>query len=398
VPLVFVHGVNVRKGAAYETTVARRDAMFRRFLGARITQGKQPLSLFNPYWGDEAARFYWNHASLLSDAHESLGQVGTALAESLASEEVLRSNLGREPLLSIASKIGLQAAIDFLWECSADVGRRDDSDQFAILGELALAYAQSNPSPDWLLNATSDQRFLQLLKTAIESGQPGADPLAEGVTREKLGSAGQVWDDLHETLDRVSSAIPSVLSRSALSIIRPAVNRTLGTFLGDVFVYLHQRDTLGANSPILKLILDAVDTGDRMRSETREPLVVIAHSMGGNIVYDILTWMRPSLRVDVLVTVGTQIALFEELKLFSVSDKGIPSADAPRVSLPAGVRKWLNIFEINDVLSFPAGKIFQGVEDCEYSTGKSLLTAHTAYFNRPSFHRRLADRIAGEAA
>ncbi len=43
--------------------------------------------------------------------------------------------------------------------------------------------------------------------------------------------------------------------------------------------------------------------------------------------------------------------------------------------------------------SVPAEKIFYGVKDYRYSTGKGALAAHSSYFVRPSFYDRLAARL-----
>ncbi len=54
------------------------------------------------------------------------------------------------------------------------------------------------------------------------------------------------------------------------------------------------------------------------------------------------------------------------------------------------------MFDSNDILGFAAEKIFDGVDDDRYSTGKGVLAAHSTYFIRPSFYHRLAARL-GEA-
>jgi pimeloyl-ACP methyl ester carboxylesterase len=142
-------------------------------------------------------------------------------------------------------------------------------------------------------------------------------------------------------------------------------------------------------------VADALEEASRRVSDDDPHLIVVAHSMGGNIVYDLLTHYRPDLRVDVLATVGSQVAFFEELKLFMESDPSVPSSGADRVPRPANVDRWINIFDRNDILSFTTSGVFDGVEDYEYSTGEGILLAHTTYFLRPSFHDRLGDRLAG---
>jgi pimeloyl-ACP methyl ester carboxylesterase len=171
-------------------------------------------------------------------------------------------------------------------------------------------------------------------------------------------------------------------------------------FLGDVFVYILQRErgSVEQPGPIVSTVLDALQAAWDGRTKEDPRLVVVAHSMGGNIMYEILTHYLPGrgseIRVDVLVTVGSQVGIFEEMKLFAASDPAIPRDPArDRVQKPAAVDRWLNVFDRNDVFSFAAGAVFDGVEDFSYSTGKGLLGAHGAYFALPSFHRRLEARL-----
>lgn len=400
-PLIFVHGVNVRKNPEYETVVSRRDAMFRRFLLSRLPDDWHALSIMNPYWGDEAARFFWNHASLPVGNEEVLGSQDSetvALLEGAVSDPRVEEH----PVLSTALASGLLGAIDLLWVESSRRGSAEISDESALLAQRTLSYAEVNPRPQWITEARTDQEFLQHLKshldewnTGLRSAGSAEMPPTDG--REVLGT-GEVWADLKETADRIASKIPSDLSRLSMSIAREGLHRNMATFLGDALVYLHQRDTNGEDSAILQVVLANLDAADKIRRETKEPLIVIAHSMGGNIMHDILTQMRTDFLVDVWVTVGTQVALLEELKLFANSDRQIPRSGLPLALGPPSVKKWINIFDTNDILSFPAGRIFANVSDYRYSTGKGLFQAHTSYFNRPSFQRHLSERIEGVVA
>ena len=50
-PLVFLHGVNVRKNADYDKTVSRRDSLFRRFALKQIVPDWEKFEIVNPYLG-----------------------------------------------------------------------------------------------------------------------------------------------------------------------------------------------------------------------------------------------------------------------------------------------------------------------------------------------------------
>lgn len=122
---------------------------------------------------------------------------------------------------------------------------------------------------------------------------------------------------------------------------------------------------------------------------------MLVHSFGGEIVYDILTHFDPSIQVDCLVSIGSQIGLFEEMKLYLASDQGIGLGRIiPKVPKPPNIGKWLNVFDTNDIFSYQASAVFDGVEDFAYDTGYGALGAHGGYFLRPSFYVRLAKRLA----
>lgn len=106
--------------------------------------------------------------------------------------------------------------------------------------------------------------------------------------------------------------------------------RPAARLMGDVMGYFAERGTVVAPGPIVERITASLDEAARDAAVRGEPLVVLAHSMGGNIVYDVLSHFRPDIRVDLLVTVGTQVGLFEELKLFASSDSSCPTSGSSK--------------------------------------------------------------------
>ena len=119
----------------------------------------------------------------------------------------------------------------------------------------------------------------------------------------------------------------------------------------------------------------------------------LGHSPGGVILYDVLTSVRKDVPVDALVTVGSQIALFEETKCLLASSEAYSKAKGNKVPRPPGCSRWINVFDHNDLLGFPASGVFEGVTDFHYTTGKGVLAAHSSYFVRPTFYHRLRLRM-----
>jgi hypothetical protein len=159
-----------------------------------------------------------------------------------------------------------------------------------------------------------------------------------------------------------------------------------------VFTYLNTRGDKDAPGEVACIVRDALREGVAKRTTEDSKLVVVAHSMGGNIVYDILTHFDPAITVDAFVTVGSQVALFKELKLY-VEDKGMPGG-AGLTTKPVNIGTWINVFDPLDVLGFAAEGVFAGVRDFAFATQASPLDAHSTYFIRPNFHARLRARLA----
>ena len=81
--------------------------------------------------------------------------------------------------------------------------------------------------------------------------------------------------------------------------------------------------------------------------------MIVGHSLGGVITYDILTHFAPEIAVDVFVSVGSQVALFEEMTLYRESRDGLPTnPPADRLMRPKNINRWLNVLDGNDVFSF----------------------------------------------
>jgi hypothetical protein len=362
-PLVFVHGVNVRKDDDYVTSVDARDSLFRRFALKQIVSNPASFQIFNPYWGEYGATFAWNNASLPKSGGETFGSE-EQFAYSLLSEVPYSSAPGWKNrwLLEKARQSGLADAVDILWSAAAYSGKTTTSDDLARMGQQAIEYAKANPKPQWLNEVNDDQELLD--KLAAEIPPPQATVEAFGI-KETL-------DRLREGADRIALAAGKLTSGAILKFTRGSLNGFLATFMGDIVTYINNRGILGQPGPIVEAILKDIDTAAAIRQNTGEPLIIVAHSMGGNIVYDVLSYFRPDITVDALITVGSQVGLFEELKMFRLCVLDIPAKNDPKkakMPRPANLKRWLNVYDLEDVLGYAAGDVFEDVKDYPYSTG-----------------------------
>jgi hypothetical protein len=423
-PIIFVHGVNVRKDAAYHKNLAARNELIKRLLLKPL--GFENASIASPYWGGHGVNFAWGRKTLpdvkfleslggeelivnstetpLSDLtlsamldESAAAQPGTGL-ESLGAGEsrykqAALSDLPRfleailAPVILSENSLALKGS-----EAPEEVGKRE-----AALLIAAHIVAQDPATKAALQQAASDNQVIEVLKTRVleefEKQVPTEQPISSGL--EALGASdifNTIKDRVGEVFNRTLGAPGRVASVAAMDLFRQALNNVLTPFMGDVFVYLNKRGKSNAPGPIvLEVMKDIVGTPTQTPNE---PLIVMTHSMGGNVFYDILTSFMPHLKVDAWISVGGQVGLFEEMKLFQASSEGIK--EPARVAMPADRLKfWLNVYDPADVLSFRASPVFDMVQDEPYRTGTNTIEAHSAYFLRPSFYDMVCNKVKG---
>jgi hypothetical protein len=243
-----------------------------------------------------------------------------------------------------------------------------------------------------IAQAVADRWDEVLADAATESGR--AANLVAAVDRglgETLIAAGAMdgWiDKVAEVLGRAVTQPGDIVS-TILGEARPVVNEFVANFLGDVLTYLNTRDGPGGGpGAIPTLVLDALKSAEARRRETGEPIVVVTHSMGGQLLYDALTYFAPrvpelkDLQVKHWLSCGCQVSFFAELRLF----KAQPDIAKPdRLPMPSCIQRWTNYYDVNDLVGFVVQPVFSGPKDVPYDTGYGLALAHTGYFTRPSF-------------
>jgi hypothetical protein len=381
-PIVFVHGVNNRDDEAYRENEAARDGFLREIVAPALGLTPRTLRILNPYWGKYGVKFAWGLAVVPNpeDIFEHFG----ADPESVARARVagLLAESGTSGDLVAEARQDLARSVEVLY-ASAMAGARSEEEARDLAKSYVRSaqYAAQNPRPPWLATATPGNFVDQLDNAADASGE------------ESFG-AGGILSALKEALSRAANALPADASELAVRLFRKSLNATVSRFAGDAFVYLKDRGTKESPGPIVKEVHDALRSARAMHATGDDRLIVIAHSFGGEIVYDIATYFDPDLSIDCLITVGSQVGLFEEMKLYAASRKDLPP-DPPKGHLPRppAIKRWLNVFDTNDVLSYRLDPVIREVDDFYYDTGFSTLSAHGGYFMRPSFYTRVAARL-----
>jgi hypothetical protein len=112
--------------------------------------------------------------------------------------------------------------------------------------------------------------------------------------------------------------------------------------------------------------------------ESDGDVVILAHSLGGIIAFDALI-TDPDLAADYLITVGSQVPLLFELGALT----SLNTQSSDRYHLPTSfAKKWLNIYDLRDFLSYLAQPAFIGnVEDVCVDNKQPFPQSHLSYWN-----------------
>ena len=365
------------------------------------------------YWGDLAAKFRWNLASRPKTQLIHMG--GNA---SFAGLGALREATSQTPLDKTGDLVGSPGP---------------------VLGVAPTTDANGVGEP--LSSVAVDKRgdFLADLYLACRPAEPGDDPIADdpdiAAIADAAASVAEKWDRIvsEETTDDAraqrliaevdANLFPSdlvgmggaadwitdageMLRRAAVwpgdavstifAETRPILNEFVAYFVGDVFTYLTNRGDEKDPGPIPSVVFPALRRAQARKKATGEPIVIVSHSMGGQLIYDALTYFAdhdPTLydvEIDHWITCGSQVSLFAEMRLFLGQIEAPPPAKLPK---PARVKLWTNFFDPNDLVGFVMTPVFDDVSDIEYNTGYGLALAHTGYLARPSFFESVASLL-----
>lgn len=403
--LVHVHGIGNR-GAEDERRTALRDSWFRLALMPAAGCRSPEAPILNPHWGALLPPSAWNWASLRVDGIESLGDDGPVVDDSVA--EMVDGVVAATPDVAEGHVLVTAARTSLLWAVellAASVeaqwaGERDATVAFCARAVAYWAWKTDDRRGDgvrffgWLGEVEADVDFLDRLDEELHAWHNEVED--DGGRKdvpdewERFGAVS-VPLPARAAVRRINAALAKIVAGGVMAVSRRFTPKGALLF-ADVAGYLAGRGGVERSSPVVDLVGKALDDAAGAAQAYGDPLVVVAHSMGGNIVHDVLSFHRPDVRIDLLVTVGTQVGLFEELKLFAASDPAVPSPQVAKVPALPNVTRWINVVDVRDPLAFAAGSVFAGAEDLVFDSG--ALLPHGAYLTSPDFHRRLARRVA----
>ena len=388
-PLVFVHGVANRPSDEQAADIVQRNALFR-----SITFENEALTIFNPDWGSHAVSFTSGLPWLPDPKKIQAFAAGDADQEG--------GDIGLGPIAKIDGAQAVDLAVFAALENAViEAGKNKQPDLAADKEVLQFAKAAADYLAKIVPEATADPKGVAEL--AGSTDQEFTDALGaelQSALSNDLQAFG-VGDRIRDAVSSLGGWIGNGLSDTALRAKRRSLSQSTALFLGDIFVYLRQRKVEGPTGTAARLfepiLIDLVKAAKDKRAAD-EPFVVVGHSLGGVLLFDILTdetclsRLRkevPDFKIDALVTVGSQPGFFADLGLYPDQSKN----SSGRFERPGSVENWFNVYDYTDVFSFLCKPFFEGVDDFGYDTKVDLLQAHSAYFKRPSFYKRLQARL-----
>jgi len=409
-PLVFIHGVNVRMDDRYLRETNQRNENFAKILFPLLGREIKAEHILNPFWGDLAT----NSGSpfIPPDPQWMI----TKLTQRLTS--------GSGSLLHLARRRPMKEVCDVM--AAASMESQQEQHQFEEVSQLGLSlikfsnqFDSMEEQNDWLGNIKSDEEFLAKLEAELERQEKhstfkqrhlqhlhnSADWLKQrySLRREQaktglMKARERLRQDVARVRQRTKAHVKAVatVTRTAASEVsataltqpmRKLFHERMFFFIGDAFSYFGQRGTPEAPGAVIARVSQAVSQARSMVTAADPELIVIAHSMGGNIICDFVSYFERETPIDLLITVGSQFPLFADLQMFPGlgTTKPFPKPDS--------VKRWVNIYDMNDVFAFAAQPLFEKIEDHHYASGRIGTTTHADCFKFISLYEHMAQAI-----
>jgi hypothetical protein len=398
-PAVFVHGVTVRQD---------RFASLLDTVKGGLQDVRPDFHVEGCYWGDLASSLRYGGASIPGYLEGTRAVAGLAAAAAVDAHEpqllalliddplvelrMLRdqeafdpSGAGFTPIpaeveqrngLLVAGRDGVEDAVADSVKAVAEHPDRITPDDVKAIVRSSFeeaGRADRSLSVPELIDPLTRSITAGLYQALVEDEEAlqgvfrwaDAEAAVQSILEEELGGQrGWIGDRLKNVgLGAVTFAMRHGLRRRLM--------KAMTAFLGDILVYLGNRDT----------IQERLD--ERVKAAVKAaggPLWLVGHSLGGIVSFDYCS--RTDRDVDRLVTVGSQVGLFGELGVFG----NVPAAPSGKLETPGRVGGWINVYDPDDMLSFLTETVFTSSVDVEFDTRAPFPQSHSEYWNRTELY------------
>ncbi len=170
-------------------------------------------------------------------------------------------------------------------------------------------------------------------------------------------------------LDKLSDKLNNLIFNKKLHENFPSVTDwVIKNFFSELDIYLNEKTDLenGIAIPVKEVINERLKF--LLKQNNDKPIMLIAHSMGSIIAYDVLTEMENDIAIDTLITVGSPLGVP------FITEK-IKEITSPQLKTPEAIKKaWLNFSDPEDKLAvnYELEKIFSPNRSGVYPQGKLI--------------------------
>ncbi len=105
-------------------------------------------------------------------------------------------------------------------------------------------------------------------------------------------------------------------------------------------------DSMGVQRPVKDIIREKVAAV--IRKHQKDQILLIAHSMGSIIAYEVLTFMLPEINIDTLITIGSPLGV-PLVRNKIISEQNLTNQKNVKLQTPPGIkRNWYNFSDPED--------------------------------------------------
>lgn len=412
-PILYIHGVSVRDESGWQQV----ETLLRQYVAPQLACDPHNVEIKYCFWGNQAAQLSWLGSSIpnspvrhalnasaerIKKGRARLAGVSTRIKERgfLPRNKEGRLALEFRPKLKRLRYLSKERLSDF---CTAAVLENNlfsakDKALFAAAADEVVHSEEAMAEMTKCRTLEEEMAYLEnRVKLRFENLRHGIkDKLAH-----KKDLAQSFGDHVTEGLTRGVFGPTFAATRVMMEMKQP-LGQFVTRFIGDVFTYLHRRGDAAQPGPIPQCVInELVELREIQKARSGEPIVVLSHSMGGQIMYDMVTHFLPQLpeledvRIDFWCASASQVGFFEELKLFLNSSPDYGAHASRLVPFPSRkhLGHWWNVWDHNDIVSYSTDGIIEGVDDEAYNSGMDIVTAHLGYLLLPSFYRKFAVKL-----
>lgn len=369
--------------------VSNRDRhQFRSEVDALATAVGGDLEWIDVFWGDLGAKHEFLDRVIPPVLDLDLEYVGVDTPPTYVAQ-LFGGPVGEESVAPQPVEIVVSAASEEV-AAYADAG----AEESVVAGDLSDAIRMAWDETTYLRHVRDPRMLRDVGRIVATAAAPDS---REGVGGPIIGDVVGKVRSVFSSLDDLLAAAAGRVGGGFNQFLRGTFLDEIARFLGDVFVYQRARQAVQAR------IWEAIRkhaSDPSVGSSTDNPVAVVAHSLGGVVMFDAAVAGTPPLHIDPFVTFGSQSPFFHLIDpRDGHSSTRLPPYLGGEPRLVPNITRWINLYEPLDPLAFIASNVFRvtspyGVRDelVEHRPQAGIYT-HSDYWEHPQLRAAIRDAL-----